>query len=161
VRNSRPVHTDVVVVAEVKKFLPCELGVVVGDDRVGYAEAVNDVCEERYRLLGANVNNGSSLDPLGELVDRHENVSESPGHLSEWSHHVEVPDSERSRDGNGLKRLRREMSLSSVELAPFTAPYNILRVCDRCGPVKTLSKSLSGKRSQTGVMTAGVGMYLL
>jgi hypothetical protein len=46
VSNSRPVRTGVVVVAEVEEFLPCELGAVVSDNRVGYAEAVNDVGEE-------------------------------------------------------------------------------------------------------------------
>jgi hypothetical protein len=46
VGNSRPVHTNVVVVAEVEEFLPRELGAVVGDDRVGYAKVVIDVGEE-------------------------------------------------------------------------------------------------------------------
>jgi hypothetical protein len=36
----------VVVVAEVEKFLPHELGAVVGDDHVGDAEMVDDVDEE-------------------------------------------------------------------------------------------------------------------
>jgi hypothetical protein len=64
VSNSGPVHTDVVVIAEVEEFLPRELGAIVGDDRVGYAEAIDDVGEERHRLLGADVDDGSSLDPL-------------------------------------------------------------------------------------------------
>jgi hypothetical protein len=64
VSNSGPVHTDVVVIAQVEEFLPRELGAIVGDDRVGYAEALDDVSEERYRLLGVNIDNGSSLDPL-------------------------------------------------------------------------------------------------
>jgi hypothetical protein len=101
---------NIVVFAEVEEFLPRELGATVDDDRVGYAEALNNVGEERYRLLGLNINNGSSLDPLGELVDRHEEVSEAPRCLSEWCHHVEVPDGKRPRDGVGLERLRREMS---------------------------------------------------
>jgi hypothetical protein len=46
VRNSRPAHTDVVVVVAVEEFLPCELGAVVGDDRVEYVEAIDDVGEE-------------------------------------------------------------------------------------------------------------------
>jgi hypothetical protein len=54
----------VVVIAEVKEFLPCELGAVVGDDCVGNAEAIDDVGEERDDHLGANVDYGSSLDPL-------------------------------------------------------------------------------------------------
>jgi hypothetical protein len=53
-------------------------------------------------------------------------VSEAPSRLSEWSHHVDVPDSDRPCDGDGLKRLRREVSLSSVELAPFTVSYDDL-----------------------------------
>jgi hypothetical protein len=36
----------VVVVTEVEEFLPRELGAVVSDDRVGYAEAIDDVGEE-------------------------------------------------------------------------------------------------------------------
>jgi hypothetical protein len=31
-----------------------------------------------------------------------------------------------------------EVSLSSIELAPFTAPHNVLRVNERRGPVKIL-----------------------
>jgi hypothetical protein len=54
----------VVVVAEVKEFFPRELGAVVGDDRVGDAKTVDDVGEERNGLLGANVDYGSSFDPL-------------------------------------------------------------------------------------------------
>jgi hypothetical protein len=53
------------------------------------------------------------------------------------------------------------MSLSSIELAPFTAPHDDLRVGDRRGPVETLSESFSDKCSQTGMVTAGAGMYFL
>jgi hypothetical protein len=61
----------VIVVAEVEEFLSRELGAVVGDDRIGNAETIDDVGEECDSLLGANVDNGSGLDPLRELVDRH------------------------------------------------------------------------------------------
>jgi hypothetical protein len=37
---------DVVVIAEVEGFLPRELGAIVGDDRVGDAETLDDVGEE-------------------------------------------------------------------------------------------------------------------
>jgi hypothetical protein len=88
-------------------------------------------------------------------------VSEAPGRLSERPHHVEVPDGKRPRDGDGLKSLCREVSLSSIELAPLQAPDDVLGVCDCCGSVETLSESLSDMCSQTGVVTAGDGMYLL
>jgi hypothetical protein len=108
-----------------------------------------------------DVDDGSGLDPLRELVDRYEKVGEAPGRLSEWTHHVEVPDGERPRDGDRLQHLRREMSLSSVELAPFTTPHDVLRVGDRCGPVEALSESFLDKCSRTSVVTAGAGMYFL
>jgi hypothetical protein len=57
--------------------------------------------------------------------------------------------------------LRWEMSLSGVELAPFTAPHDVLRVSDHCGPVETLSNSFPDKCSRTGVVTTGAGMYFL
>jgi hypothetical protein len=60
------------VVAEVEEFLSRELSVVVGDEGVRDAEAVNDVGEQCYDLLGADVHYGSSLDPLEKLVDGHE-----------------------------------------------------------------------------------------
>jgi hypothetical protein len=88
-------------------------------------------------------------------------MGEAPGHLSERSHHIEVPDGERARDWDSLKRLRQEVSLSSVELASFTTPHDVLGVCDRRGPVETLSESLSDKCSRTDVVTTGAGMYLL
>jgi hypothetical protein len=67
-------------------------------------------------------------------------VGEAPGRLSEWTHHVEVPDGEGPRGGDCLQRLRHEMSLSSAELAPFIAPHDVLRVGDRRGPLETLSE---------------------
>jgi hypothetical protein len=78
VGNGRLVHKNVVVVAKVEKFLPCELGTIISDDRVGYAEAVDNVGEERHCPLRADVDDGSSLNPLGEFVDRYEEVSEAP-----------------------------------------------------------------------------------
>jgi hypothetical protein len=82
VRHGGPVHANVVVVTEVEEFLPREQGDVVGDDRVGYAEALDDVGEERYSFLRANVHYGPGFYPLRELIDRHEEMRESPGCLS-------------------------------------------------------------------------------
>jgi hypothetical protein len=46
------VHPDVVVLAEVQELSASELGAVVGDDGVRDLEAMDDVGEERHRLLG-------------------------------------------------------------------------------------------------------------
>jgi hypothetical protein len=67
--HDSPVHTDVVVVTEVQELPSCELCVVVGDDGVWDSEAMNDVGEESYCLLGPDVVDGLDLDPLGEFVD--------------------------------------------------------------------------------------------
>jgi hypothetical protein len=96
-----------------------------------------------------------------ENFDRHEKVSKAPGRLSERPHHVQVSHDKRPRDGDGLKRLRQEVSLSSVELAPFTTPHDVLGVCDCRGLVETLSEILSDKCSWTGVVSKGTGIYLL
>jgi hypothetical protein len=102
----------VVVVAEVEEFLPRELSAIVGDDHVGYIEAIDDVGEARDCLLGAEVDDGSGFDPLRELVDRYEKVA--PGRLSERTHDDEVPYREGPRDGDCLQCLRWEVSLPGV-----------------------------------------------
>jgi hypothetical protein len=50
-----PVHTDVVVLAEVQELPASELGAVVGNDGVRDPKAMDDVGEERHRLLGLDV----------------------------------------------------------------------------------------------------------
>ena len=69
VRHSRPVHAYVVAVAERREFLTRELGAVVGDDRIRNPEPEDNVSEEQNGLLGLDLANRASLDPLGELVD--------------------------------------------------------------------------------------------
>jgi hypothetical protein len=89
-------------------------------------------------------------------------VSEAPGCLLEGAHYVEVPDCKGPRDGDRLQRLRRQVSLSRVELAPFTAPHDVLRVGDRCGTVETLSESFPDNVVWTDswLSIAGVGCSL-
>jgi hypothetical protein len=113
-----------------------------------------DVGEECYGLLVEDLHDGSSLNPLVELVDDHEQMHEAPRCLLERPHHVEVPHSKWPCDGYGLKRLRQEVSLLSIELAALAAPHDIFGVCYRCGPVKPLSESFPDKSSWTGVMSA-------
>jgi hypothetical protein len=42
--NSRPVHTDVVVIAKLQEFSTGKLGAIVGDDGVRHTKPVDDVC---------------------------------------------------------------------------------------------------------------------
>jgi hypothetical protein len=64
----------VVVVAEVQELFSGELRAIVGDDGVWDPESMDDVGEERHRLLGSNDGQGSDLDPLGEFVDGDQQV---------------------------------------------------------------------------------------
>jgi len=64
-------------VTEVQELFAGELGVVVSDDDVGYPEPVDDVGEEKDGLLGADIRDGSSLDPFGEFIDGHRQMGAS------------------------------------------------------------------------------------
>jgi len=65
-------------IAEVQELFAGELGAVVGDDYIGDPKPVDDVGEEKDGLLGADVGDGSSLDPFGELVDSYQQVGVPP-----------------------------------------------------------------------------------
>jgi len=58
----------------VQELFAGELSAVVGDDEVGNPEPVDDVGEEKDGLLGADVGDGSSLDPFGEFVNGHQQM---------------------------------------------------------------------------------------
>ena len=95
VRHSRLVHAYVVAVAERQEFLARELGAVVSYDRVRDPEPEDNVSKEQNSLLGSNLADGSSLDPLGELVNRHQQVCEAPGRLLQRTDEIQSPHSER------------------------------------------------------------------
>jgi len=81
-------------------------------------------------------------------------VSEAARALFEGSYYVEALDHERIGDGDGLKLLYRQMSLSSIELASFTPADNLLCISQRGGPVKTLAKGFPDQRPQGRMMSA-------
>jgi hypothetical protein len=45
------------------------LGAIVGDDGVGDPEAKNNILDETYCLLGADLSQGLCFDPLSEFVN--------------------------------------------------------------------------------------------
>jgi len=61
-------------IVEVQELFAGELSAVIGDDDVGNPKPVDDVGEEKDGLLGADVGDGSSLDPFGEFVGGHQQV---------------------------------------------------------------------------------------
>ena len=114
------VDPDAVSITKVQELLPSEVSPVVGDDAVRNAELVDDVEEEFDGLFQVNVGDGLGFYPLGELVDRYEQVSKVAWALFEGSYHVEAPDHEWPGDGDGLELLCWQMSLPTIELASFT-----------------------------------------
>ena len=109
-------------------------------------------------MLGFYLTDGSSLDPLGELVDCYQQVGEAPGRLLQQADEVQPPHGKRPRDGDGLQSVGREVRLSSVELATLTGPHDVGGVGDRGGPVKALSKRVTHEGSRRGVMTVGASV---
>lgn len=77
----RPVHADVVVVAEALELLSCKLGAVICDNGVGDLKAMDDVCKECQCLLGPDVGEGPDLDPFGELVNGDQQVRKALGRV--------------------------------------------------------------------------------
>jgi hypothetical protein len=66
-----PIHADVIVVTEIQESPPPgELSAIVSDDRVRDPKMKNDVLDEIYGLLGANLSQGPHLDPLSKFIDR-------------------------------------------------------------------------------------------
>jgi hypothetical protein len=101
-RYDCPVHVDVELIAELQELSALELGPVVGDDGVGHFEAIDDVGEERHRLLCPEIRDGAYLHPLGELVYGDQKVGVAPGCLSQGPDDIQPPYNERPRNGDGL-----------------------------------------------------------
>ena len=101
--DCRPIHMDVMPIAEVLEHFAHELRAIVGDDDVGYPTLVAYVGEEEDGLLGANVCDGSSLDPFRELIDGHHQMGIFVCRHLEGAHEVEAPYRERASDGNHLQ----------------------------------------------------------
>jgi hypothetical protein len=100
-----PVDPDPIYVSELQEPLASEVGPVICDDGVGHTEPVDNVKEELDGLLGVGFGDGFHLDPLGELVHRDKQVSETTRGLLERPDHVETPDREWLGEGDGLKHL--------------------------------------------------------
>jgi hypothetical protein len=144
----------VVAVAECQEFLARELGAIVGDDRIRDPKPEDNINEEQNSLLRLDLADGSSLDPLGELVDCHQQVSVAPGHLLQRANEVQSPHGEQSCDGDGLQSVNQEVCLPGVELAALAGLHNISGVGDRSGLVKALSKRVAHEGTRRGVVTA-------
>jgi hypothetical protein len=103
-----PVDPDPVCVSELQELLACEVGSVVCDHGVWYTKQIDNIMEELDGLLGVSFGDGFRLDPLGELVHRDKQVSETTRGLLEGP--LKTPDNSHSETSHmfGLQtKLRR------------------------------------------------------
>src|SRR5699024_7018807 len=138
---------------------------------------MDDVGEERHRLLGPDAVQGSDLDPLGEFVDGDQQVRVAPGCLLQGTDEVQTPHSKgpgdgyrlqslsgqvgvpilceadppaRSGPGDGyrLQSLSGQVGLLRIELAPSAGADNSSGVSHRRWPVEALPESVPDKGSR-------------
>jgi hypothetical protein len=152
---------DVVAFAEVQELLPSELRAIVDDDGVWDPKAMDDICEERHRLLGPDAGQGSDLNPLGKFVDGDQQVLEAPGCLLQGTDEVQTPYGKRSSDVYCLRGLSGQVHLSHVELTPSTGAYNPSGIGHRGRPVETLLESVSHEGPRCCMVTASPRVYFL
>ena len=116
---------------------------------------MDDISEEQYRLLGFDLSDRSSLDPLGELVNSYQQVGVAPGGFLQRPNHVQSPHGERPCDGDGLEGLGREVCLPCVVLASLIGVYELSGVSNRCWLVEPLAKTVSNKRPRRCMVPTG------
>ena len=102
--NRYVLHIDVGIVTEIPERLRCKIGTQICDECVRKTKPVYDVGDEVDCSVCRDLDDWLVLDPLGELVDCHHYVIESP--LALW---LEVQTSrlkhENSQDGGIVFRL--------------------------------------------------------
>ena len=98
------------------------------------------------------------LDPLGEFVDRHQQVGEAPGRPLQRTDEVQPPHGERPRDGDGLQGMGRKVCFSSVVLATFAGPHDVGGVGHRGRPIESLPKSVTHEGARRSVVATDAGM---
>jgi len=103
---------------EVQELFVGELCAIISDDDIGYPKLVDYVGEEEDSLLGVDVCHGLGHDPLGELVDGHQQMGIPPCRLLEGAHEIEAPQCKWPSDGDHLQWVSEEVGLLGVELAP-------------------------------------------
>ena len=146
---------DVVVVAERQELVAGELCPIVSDDGVWNPEPVDDISEEQHRLLGFDSIDWTSLDPLGELIDRYQQMGVAPGGLLQKPNHVEPPHGERPCDGDGLEGLGREVRLPCIVLASLAGAYQLRGVSNRRWLVESLAKGIFDERPRRCMVPIG------
>jgi hypothetical protein len=86
-------NLDTCILAEFLELVGREIGSQVCDDAIGEAEAVQDIRDEVNNPIWCELGYRLVLNPLGKLVDSHQNMGEIVWHRCEGPNHVEAPTS--------------------------------------------------------------------
>jgi hypothetical protein len=79
-------------------------------------------------------------------------VSVAPGRLSQGPDDVQPPHGERPCDGNRLKGVSQEISLTGIELTPLAGAYDLVGFNNRGGPVQALAKRVAHEGTRRRVV---------
>ena len=132
-----------------------ELCPIVGDDGVWNPEPMDDISEEQYCLLGFDLSDQTSLDPLGELVNSYQQVGVAPGSFLQRPNHIQPPYGEWPCTGDGLEGLGREVRLPRIVLTSLAGAYQLCGIGNRRWPVEPLAESISDERPRRSMVPVG------
>jgi hypothetical protein len=147
VRNRDILNLDACILAEFLELVGLEVGSQICDDGIGEAEAVQDIRDEVNNPIWCELGYRLVLNPLGKLVDSHQNVGETAWRHCEGPNHVEAPTSEGPGWRYGDEAVGRNMSLLAEELTILASAHEILRVGYCSGPPEAGPICLPHQRS--------------
>jgi hypothetical protein len=128
---------DASVLAEFPELVGHEIGSKVCNDGIGEAKTVQDIRDEVDNPIWCELGYQLLLNPLGKLVDSHQNMDETAWHRCEGPNHVEAPTSKRPGWRYSDEAMGWNMSLFAEELTILAPAHEILRVGHCSGPPET------------------------
>ena len=97
----------------------------------------------------------TSLDPLGELIDRYQQMGIAPGGLLQRPNHVQPPYGEWPCNGDGLEGLGWEVRMPRIVLTSLIGVYQLGGVSNRRWPVESLAEGVSDEHARRCMVPAG------
>jgi hypothetical protein len=130
-------NLDACILVEFPELIGHEIGSQVCDDGIGEAKAVQDIRDEVNNPIWCELGYRLVLNPLGKLIDSHQNMGETAWCRCDGPNHVEAPTSEGLGWWYGDEAVGRNMSLLAEELTILASAHEILRVGYCSGPPET------------------------
>lgn len=122
---------------------------------------MENIVDEPNGLVRGDVHDGPCLYPLGELVESDQNVRVATRCFLEGSDQIKSPYYERPGDGNSLERLRGQVGLPCILLAPLAYSHNLICFGHCSWLVDSPPESVPHKASWSGMVSAGTAVDVL